>query len=445
MTHAELQGLVDPQAGTVDPRVYSDPALYALELERIFARCWLFVGHESQLPEPGDFVATYMGEDPVLVVRQKDRSIRVFLNACRHRGMRLCPADRGNAKNFSCSYHGWAYSIGGELMSVPHESDGYHDRLEKSAWNAVGVAKVESYKGLIFASWDAGVPPLVEYLGPMAWWLDGLVDRCPNGAIAIPGVSKWTVDCNWKFPAEQLSSDYYHFATTHGSAIAAMTPPGERAIERGFSSAPGYQVSTPDGHGFGFFAYQQPTKRVWTEAAHFAYLEETFAQARERVGTTLASRTTGHGNVFPNLGTLPGSNIIRVWQPKGPEKTEIWSWTLVDKDAPPEVVDAVRIGAARSFGPGGLLEQDDSENWMEIQTVLRGHIARRSRFNMQMGKHSLAVPSDDVPGVARHVFNETAALGMYVRWAELLGSATWDQAEEAKVARAAAAQAMVSR
>jgi 3-phenylpropionate/trans-cinnamate dioxygenase alpha subunit len=174
---------------------------------------------------------------------------------------------------------------------------------------------------------------------------------------------------------------------------------------------------------------------VWTEPAHFAYLQQTFSQAQARLGTTLAARTTGHGHVFPNFGTLPGSNIIRVWQPKGPEKIEVWSWTLVDRDAPPEVVDAIRVGAARSFGPGGLLEQDDSENWMEIQTVLRGHVARRSRFNLQMGLGSPRIAEADVPGAARHVFNETAALGMYVRWTELLASTSWAQAEELKRTR----------
>jgi 3-phenylpropionate/trans-cinnamate dioxygenase alpha subunit len=264
-----------------------------------------------------------------------------------------------------------------------------------------------------------------------------MLDRTPNGTVAIPGVSKWTVDCNWKFPAEQFTSDYYHFPVTHASAIAAYRPPGEVPIERSFDKTPGYQSNSADGHGFGFFAYREPGKRAWTETPAYAYQLETFRDVETRLGTLLAARTTGHGHVFPNFGTLPGSNIFRVWMPKGPHQTEIWSWALVDKDAPPDVVEAIRIGAARSFGPSGLLEQDDGENWMEIQRTLRGRMARAARFNVQMGMHNAEVTSDEVPGNLAHVFTENAARAMYERWSELMTSATWHEAEERKRMRVA--------
>jgi 3-phenylpropionate/trans-cinnamate dioxygenase alpha subunit len=334
----------------------------------------------------------------------------------------------------------------GALVNVPHESDGYTNRLDKSAWGALRVPRVENYKGLIFGSWEPAIQPVAEYLGPMRWWLDGMLDRTPNGTVAIPGVSKWTVDCNWKFPAEQFTSDYYHFPVTHASAIAAFRPPGEVPIERSFDTTPGYQSNSADGHGFGFFAYREPGKRAWTEAPAFAYQLETFRDVEARLGTLLAARTTGHGNVFPNFGTLSGSNIFRVWMPKGPHQTEIWSWALVDRDAPPDVVEAIRIGAARSFGPSGLLEQDDGENWMEIQRTLRGRMARSTRFNVEMGMHNPRMTSDEVPGNVSHVFAENAARAMYDRWSELMTSATWAEAEERKRMRIAhhAAQATAS-
>jgi phenylpropionate dioxygenase-like ring-hydroxylating dioxygenase large terminal subunit len=112
--------LVDLERRTVSPRVFTDPEVYRAEQERIFARCWLYVAHESQIPQPGDFVTNYMGEEPVIVCRDADGRVRVFLNSCRHRGMRVCRMDAGNTRMFHCPYHGWTYNEG-EPPSWVHE------------------------------------------------------------------------------------------------------------------------------------------------------------------------------------------------------------------------------------------------------------------------------------------------------------------------------------
>src|SRR5580704_15635143 len=147
---AEMSRLVDDSRGLISRRIFIEPDIYEQELERIFARCWLFLCHEIQIPQPGDFLTTYMGEDPVLVVRDTGGAVRAFLNVCRHRGNRLCRADAGNAASFTCAYHGWTYRNDGRLVGVPNLKEAYHGELERERWGLSLVAQLDKLQRVVF-------------------------------------------------------------------------------------------------------------------------------------------------------------------------------------------------------------------------------------------------------------------------------------------------------
>jgi 3-phenylpropionate/trans-cinnamate dioxygenase alpha subunit len=168
----DVSKLILEDGAVQDRRIYWDQDIYEQELEQIFARAWCFLAHESQIPNPGDYLTTRIGEDNVIVARQPNGSIKAFINSCPHRGNVVCHADSGHAKAFTCAYHGWAFGLDGELATVPLEHDAYYNAIERPRYAMHPVAKVESYKGLVFGTFDAGAPSLRDYLGEMAWYMD---------------------------------------------------------------------------------------------------------------------------------------------------------------------------------------------------------------------------------------------------------------------------------
>lgn len=426
---AEILAMVDEKNGKYDPKIYVDEALYRLELERIFARTWICMGHESQIPKPGDFTTAYIGEDPVVVVRQKDASIRVFLNQCQHRGMRICRADSGNAKSFTCTYHGWAYNQGGDLVSVPMEKEAFGGCLNKAEWGPK-QARVETYKGLIFANWDADAPPLDEYLGDVKFYMDIMLDRCEEGTEAIPGIQKWVIPCNWKFAAEQFASDAYHAGTTsHLSGIMAGVPE-DVDITQVAPPTEGLNVHLENGHGCGLFLRNPMFYMtiVGPKVTEYLTTGPAYEEAVRRLGQGRADVNLCHTNVFPNLSFLAGINTVRMWQPRGPNEIEVWTFTLVDKTAPQEIKDEWRRHTSRTFSAGGVFEQDDGENWCDIQQVLRGHVAQNQKFNIEMGSHTVTADNPEgFPGLSfAYTYSEESARGVYRYWTQIMTAPDWD-------------------
>jgi len=439
MAGINVSGLVDTERGFINPSIYHDQAIYAAEQEFVFARCWLFLAHETMLPKAGDFIQTYMGEDPVLVVRQRDGSIKAFLNQCRHRGMRICRADLGNSKAFTCTYHGWTYSTAGDLISVPHEDDAYFNEIDKSQWRPAAV-RIANYKGFVFGTWDAHAPEFTDYLGDMAWYFDAFVDRWAGGAEVIEGAHRWLIDCNWKFAAEQFASDSYHAEISHASAYLAYVAPGDGLTQDQLVAnrkKGGYQFAAPQGHGTGFRTSPQP-KRVGPVVQDWE--ASVLPEIVDRLGEPRALYMPGHATIFPSLAYL-SNGTFRVFHPRGPAQIEVWAWGLVQKDAPEKVKDERRVEILRTFSPGGLFEQDDGENWNEIQKVLRGWQARQRPLSIQMGLGHWAGDAAGFPGRTAYVFAEEAARSFYQRWSEHIAGTSWERLAELDAAYAEASGA----
>jgi phenylpropionate dioxygenase-like ring-hydroxylating dioxygenase large terminal subunit len=217
------------QPGRVHRQIYIDAAIFELELERIFGTAWIYIGHESQVKNPGDYFATRIGRKPVVLVRGSDRKMHVIHNQCAHRGSLVVANEKGNAAEFICCYHGWTYHLDGRLKRVPLQH-GYPSDFDSSDPKTamVELPRVKSYRGFVFASEAADGPSLEDFLGYMTTSLDDMVDRAPDGEIEVAGgVFRHTYEANWKLYLENLC-DAAHPIFTHRSSIdAALAQPDD--------------------------------------------------------------------------------------------------------------------------------------------------------------------------------------------------------------------------
>jgi phenylpropionate dioxygenase-like ring-hydroxylating dioxygenase large terminal subunit len=417
--------VIDPATGKVARAIFSDQAVYDDEMERIFGRSWLMIGHESLVPAAHDFFHTYMGEDPVILTRDGQGRLHALLNMCRHRGNRVVRCDDGNAKRFMCTYHGWTYGSDGALEHVPGRAEAYYDELDRSKLGLV-EARVETYAGIVFATWAPDAPTLEAFLGDARWYLDTLFNRRDGGMQAL-GPMKWLEPVNWKTTVDNCS-DNYHVPTTHlGSARVQSRYLGRpRLSHRDQFASPNRHVFV-NGHSLTFREAPDNTPRyvhgVSKETAPLfqAYHEATLPEVERRLGELRARRVQlGNHSIFPN-GVLG----LRLALPRGPMQTEFWHFVLVEKDAPAEIKRVIRIGSQANNGAAGLFEQDDVDNWRQVTAASKSRVARRHDQDLSMGL-GRAGAHPEYPGVVseRYISENNQRL-FYRRWEEFMNAESW--------------------
>ena len=397
--------------GEVPAVLYGDRGLYERERRSIFARCWVFLAHESEIEAKGDYVLRKIGEDYFVVVRDEDGGVNVLFDACRHRGVQICRADSGNTSHFRCPYHGWTYDTKGNLVGAPLWKNAFGG-MDKASNGLSGAAKVASFHGLVFATLDPSAPPLEEYLGGMAWYLDLLFGLNEHGVEVLGAPQRFVIDANWKSGADNFSGDDYHLGTLHKSVweIGAFPVPFA-------ANMMGYHIQASPGHSLSFSIAPNEDEPGPKFFGFPERLTGTFNSDRisdEQLDVARRSRVLV-GNVFPNFSILalpmtedgahhPPTAVvtIRTWQPLGENKFEVWNWFCGYKNMTPEEKDRSYRAGLGTFSMGGAFEMDDTEPWITVGRTGRSAAAEALDFklNYQMGLPGIGISHQvkDWPG-----------------------------------------------
>ena len=367
----------DKDAGVYRCRrdIFTDPALFELEMKHIFESNWVYLAHESQIPAINDYFTTTIGRQPIVITRGKDGKLNAVINACAHRGAMLCRKKHGNKGSFTCPFHGWTFNNAGKLLKVKDEKtteypvqfnkEGSHD-LKK-------VARFESYKGFLFGSLNANVPSLDDYLGETKVVIDQIVDQAPDGLEVLRGNSTYTYDGNWKLQMEN-GSDGYHVSSVHWNYAATMgrrADGGTKAVDaNGWSKSVG-----------GVYGFENGHILLWTKTMNpevrpvYSRREELKARLGESKAEFIVSQTRNLC-LYPNVYLMDQfSTQIRVTRPISVDKTEITIYCFGPKGESAED-RAVRIRQYEDFfNVSGMGTADDLEEFRSCQTGYAGKAA----------------------------------------------------------------------
>jgi phenylpropionate dioxygenase-like ring-hydroxylating dioxygenase large terminal subunit len=352
--------------------LYTDPRIFADEMERIFHRGWVFVGHASEIPNSGDFVTRALGTQPAIMVRGTDGEIAVLLNRCRHRGTMVCAADRGTIRTFACPYHGWTYDLSGALIGVPYPG-GYDAAFDKSTRGLARPPRIDSYRGFVFASLGETGPSLADHLGPAMRLIDRSCDLSPEGEVELTaGWVKHRCPANWKALPEN-DSDGYHLGFVHRALFSTVRSQYQRVVgdEKTIKA-----VVRDWGNGHIEIdwspGYQGPFE--WFGGAPPSLVADYVGRMERRYGTARAQQLLfegpAHALIFPNL--FLGETNVAIVQPVSVDECVHWHTPIFWKGVPEFNSRLLRQSEA-GMGPASFLMPED------LAIAARNHAGLQAR------------------------------------------------------------------
>ena len=418
----EIARLIEP--GRVHRRVYTDPAVFELEMERIFARAWLFVGHTSQVKNVGDYMTADLGRQPVMMVRHRDGKVHVLLNRCTHRGPKVLNERCGNAKRLTCCYHGWSFDTDGKLLGVP-VPEGNTATFQNDQYNLARAPRVGEYRGFVFASLSPTGPSFEDHIGPMKGNIDDLVDRAPDGELALDvGMHRYVYNGNWKLQVENVL-DSYHVPFGHASTVnqqgvqfarregdkegAAVVEVKEKKTATSWKDRKSFIV----GNGHGWTSNTELADGKRSSPAFDAYKKALV----EKVGAVRAEEILKprlhNSMIYPNMSIM-GLNIhVRVIKPIAVDRTEVTIYPIRLLGAP----DSMNWGNIRllnvTHSAASFVQTDDLESFVRAQKGLRSLHTDWVDISRGLGAEDADPEINAVRGLATH---ELAVRAQYKAW-----------------------------
>ncbi len=400
------------QSDKVHTSLYTDPAIFEDEMDKVFYSNWIWVGHVSEVPEPGSFKSAWIGRQPVVLVRDRKKELHVLLNRCRHRGATVCEHKSGKTASFVCPYHGWGYGLDGSLRGVP-SPESYGDTLDKSQLGLESL-RVEQYAGMVFATFKKDIMPLSDWLGPARKWMDLFMKQAGGYPVKAAGTHRFTFPGNWKIQLEN-TTDAYHFPIVHKSFVSGLDEEAKKTFD--FLNSPGFVEDLGNGHSVAVMIPElvdmeadldRPIPERFEELAQ-TLRDEGHDENKVRRIVRAVGGTGFNLNLYPNVACSMA--FFRVLRPIAVDKTEIHHVALI-MDGGPTAANQMRLRLHEHFqGPLGFGTPDDGEAWQRVQ---KGANAGKDLWIMVNRGLPGEVKTED--GLKSDVSAETGMRAAYRQW-----------------------------